>query len=154
MINLTCDFTAANKRAIEIKPIVRRVDVREYRVAASRGGFYIVAFVVAFDGRFASCTCEHGARDFKSKSGAQSPCYHVAAAASLHKFWSAKSRELMQPSNVVSPFWSPDACPPPMPRPARRAAAAREDELILNLPPADDSEFLGMSKYNQSRFIC
>ncbi len=101
-INLSsADFTRAAARAAEIKPVVRRLDLRCYAVAASRGGWYRVVFAVAFDGRFGSCNCAGGR--------AGRVCYHLAAAAALHRQQMADG--IAGGAQVAR--WHESACPPP-----------------------------------------
>lgn len=104
------DFTRATAKAIDLKPLVRRIGERAYAVRGSRG-WQRVDFSVNGPHRFAHCSCEHGAALCRGRvrvpDGQQHPsaCYHVAAALSLHlHFARVQSEGGRVPAFVADPI--------------------------------------------------
>jgi len=66
----------AIERAKQIRPKVKFDHFGRYRVSGSKGGFYTVLCCKSDNGYKTECTCKGGERGL--------PCYHSAAALSLH----------------------------------------------------------------------
>lgn len=76
MLKLEADkMQKAIERAKNVHPKVRVVNAAErtYAVSGSKGGEYLVKFVVANGHRLAECTCP-----------ARTLCYHIASAAAVN----------------------------------------------------------------------
>ncbi len=183
-LNLTtANFTTASTKANQTKPLVRRVGERSYRVASSRGGFYAVTFSVAFDGKFGECSCPAGSRGQLCYHIAAAVSLHVFVMRVARDGGRVAAFASASSCPPPPRHWARGAAKPDTSgidcgsgddishlELARRDGAVRicrqckeprgygdcpcGEELILNLPTPDDREFLGMSVYNQSRFIC